>query len=143
VPEFRVISEKTIFHPDRTITKKPDIISAPVLLPMIKPILVGTVVSANGAKAYFNDPTTKITRPYRVDDSVFGYKVQDIGDSKVILSSGNRKVELNLGKVENVQGTQGGNTLKRIYGNQILKRLFQSYDETPLPASMSSGSKKK
>jgi len=137
--DFRIISEKNLFHPDRMTHKEPDNVSVPVSYPVAIPILVGTLISDNRVKAFIKDPTTKITKPYSVDDSVLGYKVRDIRDNKVTLSHRTQEMELNLGEVKKIQSTKARDTHKRIYGTQLLKSRYQRLNNNPLPASKSRG----
>lgn len=95
---FQVIVQKDIFRSSRTEPKVEEI-SKPVM-PVVPPKLYGTVITENEKSAILEDPFTKITKSYRVNDSIAGFVVSDIQKDKVILSSEDSTIEVYLREVK-------------------------------------------
>lgn len=91
---FQVIVQKDIFRPSRTEPRVEEI-SRPITS-VVPPKLYGTVITENEKSAILEDQTTKVTRSYRVNDSIAGFVVSDIQKDKVILSSEDRTIEVYL-----------------------------------------------
>jgi type II secretory pathway component PulC len=90
---FQIISNMDLFRPARSPYKE-DVKQQEV--PKIPPRLFGTVILGNEKTAILEDPNTKTTRTYRINDSVGGYVISDILEDKVVLSSNGEKSEVRL-----------------------------------------------
>ncbi len=90
---FEIIVNKDLFRPARSPFKE-DV--AQPSLPKIPPRLFGTVILGNEKTAILEDPNTKSTRIYRINDSIGGYVVSDIREDKVILLWNGEKSEVRL-----------------------------------------------
>ena len=91
---FQVISEMDLFRPSRTPilstdASKPQTLKDP-------PKLFGTILLNNKRTAILEDPETKTTRNYHVNDSVAGYVIADILEDKVVFFTNGDKVEVRL-----------------------------------------------
>jgi len=92
---FNVIVQKNLFHPSRSIrTKAPDPIRP--LSPAEKPQLFGTMIMTNTEFAIFENPSTKKTHIYYVNDEVGGFVVSDIQADKVMLLRDGESIEIRL-----------------------------------------------
>jgi hypothetical protein len=91
---FEIIAEKDLFKPSRT---------APLLNNTSKhvstkdlPRLFGTIILNNERIALLEDPVTKITKGYHINDLVAGFVISEIQKDKVILLKDNKTVEVEL-----------------------------------------------
>jgi type II secretory pathway component PulC len=93
---FDNISKLDLFRPSR---------SAPVISKVKKeekpplkdpPKLFGTVILGDNKTAILEDPDSKTTKVYRLDDSIAGYKISEILEDKIVLSRDGDKVEVRL-----------------------------------------------
>ena len=92
---FDVIAKLDLFRPSRT---------APVLdekkaenKPMTNPPkLFGTIILNENKSAIIEDPDTKSTKVYRLNDSIAGYTLSEILEDKVVLSREGDKIEIKL-----------------------------------------------
>jgi type II secretory pathway component PulC len=91
---YDIISQKDLFRPSRsgisgTSTGIP-------LSPKNMPKLFGTIITAGEKSALLEDPITKKTRLYHVNDTLAGFIVYDIQEDKVVLSKEGRLIEVSL-----------------------------------------------
>jgi len=93
--EYDIISRLDLFRPSRSASAKEDkkIETAPLKNP---PKLFGTVILNDIKTAILEDPDSKKTKVYRIDDSIAGYRVSEILENKVVLSGNGDKVEVRL-----------------------------------------------
>ncbi len=93
--EFDPISKLDIFRPSRSEfdkeNKKED--NAP---PKSPPKLFGTIILNEKKTAILEDPDTKTTKIYRINDVIAGYKVLEILVDKVVLSVDGNNIEVRL-----------------------------------------------
>lgn len=93
--EFDPISKLDLFRPSRSEydkeNRKED--NAP---PKSPPKLFGTVILNEKKTAILEDPNTKTTKIYRINDVIAGYKVLEILADKVVLSGDGDNVEVRL-----------------------------------------------
>lgn len=95
---FQVIVQKDLFRPSRTEPRLEEISKA---APVIPPKLYGTIIIENEKSAILEDPNTKVTKSYRINDSIAGFVVSDIQKDKVILlKEGGEKVEVYLREIK-------------------------------------------
>jgi hypothetical protein len=92
---FDVISRLDLFNPSRSASQVKDkkVEKAPLKNP---PKLFGTIILHENKTAILEDPETKSTKVYRINDSVAGYTVSDILEDKVILTGNGDKFEVKL-----------------------------------------------
>jgi hypothetical protein len=93
---FKLITDQDLFRPSRSAPsiKKEKI--EKVAAPKNTPRLFGTVILGDNKTAILEDPETKTTKTYRVNESVSGFVVSEILEDKVVLLSGSEKVEVRL-----------------------------------------------
>jgi type II secretory pathway component PulC len=94
---FKIIAEKDLFRPSRTapLLKKNTSPSTQTLLKK-PPRVFGTVISNVETIALIEDPVTKSTKSYHVNDSVAGFIISEIQKDKVIFLRGDEKIEVKL-----------------------------------------------
>ncbi len=92
---FDVIAKKDLFRPSRSAplakqrkTEKP--------LPKNTPKLFGTIILNNLKTAILQDPDTKTSKNYQINDSIGGYVISEIFENKVVLMFNDEKVEIKL-----------------------------------------------
>jgi len=90
---FQIISNMDLFRPSRSPHKED---AKQQEVPKIPPRLFGTVILGNEKTAILEDPNTKTTRIYRVNDPIGGYVISDILEDKVVLSWNGEKSEVRL-----------------------------------------------
>jgi hypothetical protein len=91
---FQIISRKNLFNPTRAA-------SAPVLTTPKNgrtnyPKLFATIIRGSKSIAIIEDPDTKKTKAYRINDLVAGLLISEILMDRVILLSGEDKIEIKL-----------------------------------------------
>ncbi len=93
---FKIITDQDLFRPSRSAPsiKKEKI--EKVTTPKNTPRLFGTIILGDNKTAILEDPETKTTKTYRVNESVSGFVVSEILEDKVVLLSGSEKVEVRL-----------------------------------------------
>jgi len=92
---FKIISSKNLFKPTRT--SSPEAVStAPRNGQGNYPKLFATIIRGSGSTAIMLDPSTKKTKAYRINELVAGYLITDIQADRVMLLSGETKVEIKL-----------------------------------------------
>jgi hypothetical protein len=92
---YDVIVQKDLFRPSRTPVKK-DTSSSLAINTNEKPQLYGTTIMGDVKTAILEDPSTKTTKLYYVNDQIGGLTVSDILESKVVLKKGDSTVEIKL-----------------------------------------------
>jgi hypothetical protein len=90
---FQIISDMDLFRPSRTPYKE-EVKQQEV--PRVPPRLFGTIILGNEKTAILEDPNTKLTRMYHINESIGGYVVSDIFEEKVVLSWDGEKSEVRL-----------------------------------------------
>jgi type II secretory pathway component PulC len=68
-----------------------------------KPKLFGTIIMNNERHAILEDPNTKITRMYTINDSVAGYTINDIEEDRVILTKAGNTYEVKLREIKEIK----------------------------------------
>lgn len=92
---FNVISKKDLFKPSRSSSSavegtKNEEISKDM------PKLFGTIIINENKTAILEDPSSKSTKTYRINDSVAGYVITDILEEKVVFSANGEKIVVKL-----------------------------------------------
>ncbi len=95
---YNVIVQKDLFRPSRTAAPRAD--SNRSSFPKNPPKLFGTMIINNENFAILENPSTKTTKLYHVNDSVAGFIVSEIQKDKVILLKGSEKIEVKLRDVK-------------------------------------------
>lgn len=98
---YDVIVRKDLFRPSRSAPLVKDTFA--ISSPNGAPKLFGTVIINNERSAILEDPSTKITKLYRINDSFAGYIVSDIQKDKVILLKGDKSIEVRLRAIKNIR----------------------------------------
>jgi len=91
---FQIISRKNLFQPTRAI-------SVPVgttkkIVKANQPKLFATIIHGSDSIAIIEDPGTKKTKSYRINDLIAGFVISEILKDKVVLLSGVDKIEIKL-----------------------------------------------
>lgn len=93
---FQVISQMDLFRPSR----KPPVFKVEKKVKEIQkkniPKLFGTIIFGDIKTAILEDPESKTTKSYKLNESVSGFTVAEILEDKVVLLSGSEKVEVRL-----------------------------------------------
>ena len=92
---FDSISKMDLFRPSRSASKAPPKISGNTSVKN-PPRLFGTVIMNNNKTAILENPSTKTTKTYRINDSVAGFVVSEILEDRVVLLKGGSKIEVRL-----------------------------------------------
>jgi hypothetical protein len=91
---FDIIKTKNLFNPARTASEEESVAST--VSSKTPPKLFGTIILNNERTAILQDPDSKKTGNYHVNDKVAGFTISEIQEDKVILSSGSDKVTVRL-----------------------------------------------
>lgn len=93
---FQIISKMDLFRPSR---KPPAVKEEKKMKETPKkniPRLFGTIILGDIKSAILEDPDSKTTKSYRINESVSGFTVAEILEDRVVLLSGSEKVEVRL-----------------------------------------------
>ena len=92
---YNVISDLDLFRPSRSPVKKGEVKveKGPLKDP---PKLFGTIILNELKTAILEDPDTKSTKNYRINDTVAGYVISDILEDKVVLQRDGENYEVKL-----------------------------------------------
>jgi type II secretory pathway component PulC len=93
---FQIITAMDLFRPSRTPVVVSDDNSKKPIAPQTPPKLFGTIILDENKTAILEDPNTKTTKIYRINDSVAGYVVSKIFEDKVVLLSDGDEIEVRL-----------------------------------------------
>lgn len=102
---YDVISNLDLFRPSRTPVSTTEVKTekAPDKNP---PKLFGTIILNDLKTAILEDPDTKSTKNYRINDSIAGYVVSDILEDKVVLTRNGDSIEVKLREIKSVSAPQ-------------------------------------
>lgn len=93
--QYEIIVEKNLFHPTRTSKANQSKRSKPISK-REKPQLFGTVIQGKEQLAILEDPVTKKTKLYGINDAVAGFVITDILVEKVLLEKDGKSIQLGL-----------------------------------------------
>lgn len=98
---FQPIVQNDVFRPARS-EPKPEEISKPAAAapPVIPPKLFGTVIYGDLKTAILEDPATKVSKIYRINESVGGFVLSDIQRDKVVLTRDGEITEVYLREIK-------------------------------------------
>jgi hypothetical protein len=99
---YQIIVDKDLFRPSRTPIKGNGQITAP-LSPKERPKLFGTMIMDSRRFAILEDPSTKASKIYYLNDSFSGFTVSEILEDKVILKRGDESIEVKLREKKDVK----------------------------------------
>lgn len=102
---YQIIVDKDLFRPSRTPVKENSQTAAP-LSPKERPKLFGTMIMDSGTFAILEDPSTKASKIYYVNDSFSGFTVSEILEDKVILKRGDESIEVKLREKKDIKMPQ-------------------------------------
>lgn len=91
---YEIISQKNLFRPSRS--PVPDDSSFTQVPSREKPKLFGTMIMDGENVAILEDPASKDTKLYYLNDSIGGFTVSEIHKDKVILKRGETTIEVKL-----------------------------------------------
>lgn len=98
---YYVIVRKDLFRPSRSASQLHE---TPKQLSLKEtPKLFGTIIMSNDKSAILEDPITKTTKLYHINNSIAGFIIADIQADKVILLRGTEKIEVYLRDAKNVR----------------------------------------
>jgi len=92
---YDVIVSKNLFHPSRSMNKKPAEAAQPVSKNEL-PQLFGTIILKDKKLAILEDKSTKKSTLYKIDESVSGFVIAQILENKVVLQKDGELIEVNL-----------------------------------------------
>ena len=92
---FDVISKLDLFRPSRSAPQK-NKQTAVKASPEKPPRLFGTIILNNKKTAILEDPGTKTTKTYRINDSIAGFTVSEILEDRVVLLRDGESIEVRL-----------------------------------------------
>lgn len=90
---YNIVVQKDLFRPTRSAPPIKETIGQIFKEP---PKLYGTVIMGNEKSAILEDPSTKTTRLYHINDSIVGFIISDIQKDRVILLRDTEKIEVQL-----------------------------------------------
>ncbi|MEK7238578.1 MAG: hypothetical protein AAB012_03695 [Nitrospirota bacterium] len=96
---YNVIVQKDLFRPSRS---APQVEEIPLQFFANPPKLYGTIIMGNDKSAILEDPKTKTTKLYRLNDLLGGFTISDIQDNKVVLSMGDESIEVKLREIKTI-----------------------------------------
>ena len=96
---YNVIVQKDLFRPLRS---APQVEEIPLQFFANPPKLYGTIIMGNDKSAILEDQNTKTTRLYRLNDLFGGFTISDIQDNKVVLSRGDKSIEVKLREIKTI-----------------------------------------
>lgn len=99
---YEIIVQKDLFRPSRTPFQAKEDAPEQIFLAS-PPRLFGTVIMDGTRSAILEDPVTKITRLYRLNDIFAGYTISDIQEDEVVLSKDGRKIDVKLRAAKTVE----------------------------------------
>jgi len=88
----------------RSATEREDNIAAG--LSKNAPVLFGTIIMDNRSMAILEDPSTKVTTLYNINDSLSGFVISDIQKDKIIMKNGGTTIEVNLRDEKKIKTSQ-------------------------------------
>ncbi len=91
---YDIIAQKDLFRPSRTASNAESVPAS--VSAGDAPKLFGTIIKNDIKMAILEDPSSKTTKIYNVNDSVAGFRVSEILQDKVVLMRGNEKIEVKL-----------------------------------------------
>ncbi len=91
---YLALVEKDLFRPSRTDPKTET--GTQISHPSEVLKLFGTIIMNNERIAILEDPSTKKSKPYHINDSLSGFVITDIQKDKVVVLRGDEKIEVKL-----------------------------------------------
>jgi hypothetical protein len=91
---FQIISGKDLFRPSRSAVSS--IRTVAETSSKDHPKLFATIIQNGNSLALMEDPGTKKRKMYRIKDMIAGFLVSEIMQDKVVLMSGNDRIEVKL-----------------------------------------------
>lgn len=127
---FQIISNMNLFSPARSapLIKKDKTAKAG---PKNAPRLFGTIILNSIRTAILEDPDTKTTKTYRVNESVAGFVISEILEDKVVLLSDGEKVEVRLREDKGIKTST--RTTSRVRPRQQPRRTRPTPRNNPRP----------
>ena len=132
--DYQVIVRKDLFRPER---KKPD--AGGAFSETVPPKLIGILIKNDGARAFFVDSVTKVTKTYKQKETISGYTIHEILENKVILMKDGEKIDLKIVPVETIAapGRAGTDAAPRTATQE--KAVEQAQDQQAAAKQQGSG----
>jgi hypothetical protein len=117
---FQIISSKNLFKPTRAIsvpvrtTQKIDMAKQPKLF--------ATIIRGSDSIAILEDPGTRKTKSYRINDLIAGFVISEILKDKVVLLSGEDKFEIKLREDKGIKAPKSRNLVRQKIDQNKRKR---------------------
>jgi len=127
---FQIISSKDLFRPSRTASVGA-VRTTPKNGRTNHPKLFATIIRGSKSIAIIEDPDTKKTKAYRINDLVAGLLISEILVDRVILLSGDDKIEIKLRDDKGIK-TSMPKTLAKQNINQNKSKRPASPRRTPI-----------
>ncbi len=108
---FQIISSKNLFKATRAIsvpvrtTQKIDMAKQPKLF--------ATIIRGSDSIAILEDPGTRKTKSYRINDLIAGFMISEILKDKVVLLSGEDKIEIKLREDKGIKAPMSKNLVRQ------------------------------
>ena len=118
---FQIISSKDLFRPSRTASVTA-VRTTAMKGPLNSPKLFATMILGSDSIAIIEDPNTKKTKGYHINDLVAGLRILEILVDRVILLSGNEKIEIKLRDDKGIKSLRPKPLTKRNINQNARKR---------------------
>ena len=128
---YNIISQKNLFRPSRTAVNIESVATSVSTGDI--PKLFGTIIKNNVNMAIIEDPSSKMTRIYNVNDSVAGFKVSEITQNKVVLIRGDEKIEVKLREEKGITSPPSVQRNVRPGTNQRQRQIRRQTTRRTLP----------
>ncbi len=108
---FQIISSKNLFKATRAIsvpvrtTQKIDMAKQPKLF--------ATIIRGSDSIAILEDPGTRKTKSYRINDLIAGFMISEILKDRVVLLSGEDKIEIKLREDKGIKAPMSRNLVRQ------------------------------
>ncbi len=142
---IRIISEMDLFRPSR---KPPAAKAEKKAAETPKkniPRLFGTIILGDIKSAILEDPESKTTKSYKLNESVSGFTVAEILEDKVVLLNGSEKIEVRLRDEKGIKPKKRSIKKSRSRSQSLKNKSRRKPRSKPkprrLPRSSSSNSK--
>ena len=113
---FRLVSERNIFNPNRTGRREPVTEERPPRVDVIS--VVGTMESDRGLRAFFDGSDSSYRRAVRVGESVDAFKVTQISPQAVELERDGKNISVRVG--QQLRRPEGADW--DLVGEEVLRR---------------------
>lgn len=93
---YEIITSNNLFNPSRSASKEIVNDVKPLSSPKDQPKLFGTIITGDRKTAILEDPVTRTTKIYGVNETVAGYSISEIEEDKVVLLRNGERIVIRL-----------------------------------------------